>query len=63
MEISCYTPVMIDYDDPNDGDEYYANSSMLSNCCGAPQIGESDICSACGEHADFEQDRDDEQPF
>jgi hypothetical protein len=47
---------MIDeYDDPNYGDECFPNSSLISNCCGAPQMGDSDICTDCGEHADFEQ--------
>lgn len=49
---------MIDYDDPNYGDEWFSNSSLISNCCGAPQMGESDICSKCGEHADFEEERE-----
>jgi len=26
---------------------------IVSNCCTAPAIGESDLCSACKEHADF----------
>ena len=48
---------MIDpYDDPNYGDECYSNSSMLSVCCGAAQVGDSDICADCGEHTSFEQD-------
>ena len=25
----------------------------LSNCCGFPRWGETDICSDCKEHADF----------
>ncbi len=47
------------YDDPNYGDEYYTDSSMLSNCCTAPAWGDIDdykcgICSKCKEHAEFE---------
>ncbi len=30
----------------------------LSNCCGASRWGETDICSNCKEHADFEPDED-----
>ena len=26
----------------------------FSNCCGAARWGETDICSDCQEHADFE---------
>ena len=26
---------------------------MESNCCGASPLWESDICSDCGEHAEF----------
>lgn len=26
---------------------------LLSGCCGAPPVGETDLCSACREHADF----------
>ena len=26
---------------------------MESNCCGANPLWESDICSDCGEHAEF----------
>jgi hypothetical protein len=28
---------------------------MESNCCGASPLWESDICSQCGEHAEFEE--------
>ena len=28
---------------------------MESNCCGAPPLWESDICSDCKEHADFDE--------
>jgi hypothetical protein len=52
---------MIDRDDPNYGDELYVNSSLLSVCCGAPQAGDSDICSDCGEHTSFEKDTEDER--
>ena len=30
----------------------------LSNCCGASRWGETDICSDCKAHADFEPDED-----
>ncbi len=29
-------------------------SEKLSNCCGAPFIGETDLCSECKEHADIQ---------
>ena len=29
-----------------------------SNCCGAKPIPETDICSKCGEHAEFQADVD-----
>lgn len=25
--------------DPNYGDEFYSDSSLLSDCCGAPRLG------------------------
>lgn len=28
----------------------------ISNCCGAPPIDNTDICSKCKEHADFNND-------
>lgn len=28
---------------------------LESNCCGASPLWESDICSQCGEHAEFEE--------
>ena len=28
----------------------------VSNCCGAKPYGETDLCSKCKEHADFEDD-------
>ena len=28
----------------------------FSNCCGAARWGETDICSDCQEHADFEEE-------
>jgi len=30
----------------------------LSNCCGAPALGETDLCSACREHAEFFTDEE-----
>jgi len=51
---------MIDRDDPNYGDELYANPSLISVCCGEPQMNDSDICSNCGEHTSFEKDTEDE---
>lgn len=29
---------------------------MISNCCGARPLYETDICSDCKEHADFENE-------
>lgn len=26
---------------------------MMSNCCGAENLWETDICADCGEHAEF----------
>jgi len=35
-------------------DKSDTNERKLSNCCGAHPISqESDICSECGEHAEF----------
>lgn len=48
-------------EDPNYGDEFYSDSSLLSVCCGAPKMGESDICADCGEHTSFEIDIEDER--
>lgn len=31
----------------------------MSNCCGADPLWETDLCSACYEHAEFD-DEDDE---
>jgi len=36
--------------------EMDAANEPLSVCCGAPQIGETDICSACHDHTTFEKD-------
>lgn len=34
-------------------DIYYGDlDEYLSNCCGAPLLGESDICSKCKEHSE-----------
>jgi len=30
----------------------------LSNCCDAPELGETDLCSECKEHADFYDDEE-----
>jgi len=27
--------------------------AIVSNCCGAPALGETDLCSYCKEHAEF----------
>lgn len=35
-------------------------TEIVSNCCGARPQWESDICSKCGEHAEF-KDISDEQ--
>jgi hypothetical protein len=29
---------------------------MMSECCGAPQFGDWEICSQCLEHCDFEEE-------
>lgn len=29
-------------------------SKETSNCCGAPPIGNTDLCSRCKEHAEYE---------
>ena len=39
--------------------EYYM-ATELSNCCGTPRWGETDLCSDCFEHADFEEESEDE---
>jgi len=52
---------MNDRDDPNYGDDFYVTSSLISTCCGAPKLGDSDICTECGEHATFEKDTEDER--
>ncbi|MEN8251699.1 MAG: hypothetical protein ABFS32_22460 [Bacteroidota bacterium] len=31
---------------------------LVSTCCGAEAWNETDLCSACKEHADFEEDND-----
>jgi hypothetical protein len=31
---------------------YSTTPSIVSNCCGARLLGESDICSECKEHSD-----------
>lgn len=49
-------------DDPNYGDEFATDNSLLSTCCQAPPMGEVDriveppvgICSRCRDHASFE---------
>lgn len=55
---------MIDTDDINHGDEFYTDSSLISNCCGASAWGDVDkygcgICSKCKEHASFEKETED----
>lgn len=61
---------MKNYDDPNYGDEFFSNSSLVSNCCGAPPWGEVSndnepvgICSRCKAHAVFEKDTKDERIY
>ena len=34
---------------------------LISNCCGAPPLWETDLCSDCKEHAEF--DEIDEETF
>ena len=29
-----------------------------SNCCGALPLWETDICSSCGEHAEYDNDEE-----
>ena len=36
--------------------EFYYTAMLESNCCGAFPLWETDICSDCGEHAEFEED-------
>ena len=36
-------------------------SELMSNCCGASPLWESDLCSDCKEHADFSPYDEDEQ--
>ena len=31
---------------------------MVSNCCNAPQYGDHELCTACGEWADFVMDEE-----
>jgi hypothetical protein len=31
---------------------------MESNCCGAPPLWETDLCSACKEHAEFYEEEE-----
>ena len=33
-------------------------SEALSDCCGAPPWGETDLCAECKEHADFLDDEE-----
>ena len=40
--------------DRDHGDELYQDVKQLSNCCSAPKRHGSDICSKCGDHAEFE---------
>ena len=35
--------------------------SMTSTCCGYPPVGETDLCSSCYEHADFEDEEIDDE--
>ena len=39
-------------------DEPCFDGKMLSTCHGAPQVGDSDICIICNEHADFEPEEE-----
>lgn len=58
------------YDTPDYDNEFTATSSVISNCCGHPPLGELDnvpdgypitgICSRCKDHAVFTQEPDDE---
>ena len=61
---------MTHYEDNDDVFDYHnVGSSMISNCCGAPPLGELDnvpdgcdptgICSRCRDHAGFEQECED----
>lgn len=47
-----------------DETEYYGGGEMseaLSDCCGAPAWGNTDLCSECKEHADFLTDEEFEE--
>ena len=33
-------------------------AALLSNCCGAPALANTDLCSACKEHAEFFTDEE-----
>lgn len=59
------------YDTPDYDNEFTTTSSLLSNCCGHPPMGELDnnpkgypitgICARCQEHAVFTQEPDDKE--
>lgn len=57
----------MDPDDPNYGDEFYAHGNLVSECCGAHEIGELTdgdppvgLCSNCREWAGFVQEIEEE---
>ena len=35
------------------GAEYNSDEIPISNCCGAAQIDDHDLCTSCKEHTDF----------
>jgi|TARA_B110000967_G_scaffold206793_1_gene254383 hypothetical protein len=35
----------------------------LSNCCGASRWCETDICSDCKEHAEFNEEQEEPDPY
>ena len=56
--------------DPNDNDDGYPDTSLISDCCGAHSLGEvyedayghiSGICSECRDNATFSKDTEDER--
>ena len=66
--MSTMNPYVDDVDGPDDG---YPASHLISNCCGAPSLGDvledayghlTGICSECRDHATFEKDTEDESP-
>ena len=45
--------------DVNGFDDLYV--SGMSNCCGAPVYGDTDICTECGEHCEIEEEEEENE--